>query len=70
MSDCRGLHCVNQASVYEVQAATPGVLAGAGGAAVPMKMAQLRDVAVLVATAAQPVLVTLDKMIVTFCEGP
>jgi hypothetical protein len=35
-----------------------------------MKTAQLRVVAVLVATADQPVLVTLAKVTVTFCEGP
>ena len=58
------------ASSYGVQAATPGVVAGAGGAADPMKMAHVRDVDVLVATAAHPVAVTLDNVTVTFCEGP
>jgi hypothetical protein len=56
--------------VYGVQAAMPGVVAGAGGAAVPMKMAQVRVVLVLEATAAQPVLVTLDRVIATLADGP
>jgi hypothetical protein len=64
------MHYVSCSSFYGVHAATPGVTAGGGGAAVPMKMEQLRAVAVLVATAAQPVVVTLDKVTVTFWEGP
>lgn len=55
---------------YGVQAAMPGVVAGAGGAAVPMKMAHVREVLVLEATAAQPVLVTLDRVIDTLADGP
>ena len=64
------MHRVKPRLFYGVQPATPGVVAGASAAAVPMKMAQVREVAVLVATAAQPVVVTLDKVTVTFCDGP
>jgi hypothetical protein len=35
-----------------------------------MKMVQLRVVLVLVAVACHPVVVTADKVMVTFCEGP
>ncbi len=66
------IHPVHQElpPVYGVQATSPSSVAGAGGAAVPMKMAQVRDELGVLATAAQPVLVTPDRVTMLFPEGP